>query len=73
VPKSIFENNKQTGKIDQITTKMKALELESQIKKEVESLYEYELGFSRVIEVMIATKKPLIGHNLFLDIQFLYQ
>jgi hypothetical protein len=47
---------------------MKALELESKIKHEVETLYEYELGFSRVIEVMIASKKPLIGHNLFLDI-----
>ena len=49
------------------------MELEGQIKHEVETLYEYELGFSRIVEIMIKEKKPLIGHNMFLDIMFLYQ
>eukprot|EP01016_Furgasonia_blochmanni_P032851 TRINITY_DN3393_c0_g1_i2.p1 TRINITY_DN3393_c0_g1~~TRINITY_DN3393_c0_g1_i2.p1 ORF type:complete len:503 (+),score=30.49 TRINITY_DN3393_c0_g1_i2:66-1574(+) len=30
------------------------------------------LGFSSVIELMILSKKPLIGHNLILDLGFLY-
>ena len=34
---------------------------------------EYELGFSRVIELIIKAKKPMVGHNMFLDVMFLYQ
>lgn len=49
------------------------MELENQIKYEVDSLFEYELGFSRIIELIIKAKKPIIGHNMFLDIMFLYQ
>jgi len=52
---------------------MDALHLESQIKHETETLVEYELGFSRVVEIIIKSKKPLIGHNMFLDIMYLYQ
>lgn len=68
-----FEKDKETGKLQQVTTKMEALELEGQIRHETESLFEYELGFSRVIEVMIKARKPLVGHNMFLDILFVYQ
>ena len=53
--------------------KMKSIEVESRIKDESESLYNYELGFSRLIEVMIKSKKALIGHNMFLDKLFIYQ
>ena len=69
---SLIENSKfemaDSRVLKEIKTNPKAIELEAMLKTEVESLYEYELGFSRVIEVMIASKKPLIGHNLFLDI-----
>ena len=40
---------------------------------EAETLMEYELGFSRIIEIMIMSKKPLIGHNMLLDLMFLYE
>lgn len=40
---------------------------------EIANLVDYELGFSLVIQELIKFKKPLIGHNLFLDILFLYQ
>ena len=33
----------------------------------------YELGFALVVEELIKAKKPLIGHNMFLDMLFLYQ
>lgn len=52
---------------------MSALHLELQIKHEVDTLVEYELGFSRVIELIIKAKKPMIGHNMFLDVMYLYQ
>lgn len=71
--KTKFVENPETGEISQINTKQEAIELESMIKHEVDSLFEYELGFSRVIELIINAKKPLVGHNLFLDIMFLYQ
>ena len=48
-------------------------ELEAHIKYESETLFDYELGFSRVVEVIIKAKKPLVGHNMFLDMMFLYQ
>jgi hypothetical protein len=51
---------------------MEALHLESKIKLESDTLVDYELGFSRVIELMINAKKPLIGHNMILDMMFLY-
>ena len=36
-------------------------------------MFEYERGLSRVVDLLIKAKKPLIGHNMFLDIMFLYQ
>lgn len=35
-------------------------------------LFTYELGFSQVIESIIQAKKPMIGHNMFLDMLFIY-
>ena len=40
---------------------------------EINGLADYEIGFSKVIEEMINAKKPLIGHNMFLDIMFIYE
>ena len=68
-----FMENPETGKVEQVTTKMAALHLEQQVKHDVETLVEYELGFSRVIELIIKAKKPFIGHNMFLDQLYLYQ
>lgn len=31
------------------------------------------MGFSKIIEELIQAQKPLIGHNMFLDILFIYQ
>jgi hypothetical protein len=36
------------------------------------NLADYEMGFSKVIEELIHAKKPIIGHNMFLDILFIY-
>lgn len=62
----------ESGKVRQVTTQMDALHLESQIKYETETMVEYEFGFLRVVEIIIKLKKPLIGHNMFLDIMYLY-
>jgi poly(A)-specific ribonuclease len=35
-------------------------------------LFRYELGFSQVIEILIEQKKPMVGHNMFLDMLFMY-
>jgi hypothetical protein len=32
----------------------------------------FELGFSRVIEMISKYKKPIIGHNMKFDIAFIY-
>jgi len=35
-------------------------------------LVNYELGFSLVMQEIIKARKPFVGHNLFLDLLFLY-
>ena len=40
---------------------------------EIEGLTDYEIGFSKVIEEIIIAKKPLVGHNMFLDLLFIWQ
>lgn len=72
VPKTRFFSNEEKKATEQLTTRIEALSLEDQIKCEADSLFQYELGFSRVIELMIKSKKPLVGHNMFLDVMFLY-
>jgi hypothetical protein len=47
--------------------------VEKEVNAEIAGLIEYEMGFSKVIEEIINAKKPLIGHNMFLDILFVYQ
>ena len=48
-------------------------QLEQKETYEIEGLANYEIGFSKVIEEIIRSKKPLIGHNMFLDMLFIYQ
>ena len=48
-------------------------ELERQQELEIANLVNYELGFSLVIQDIIKAKKPFIGHNLFLDLLFIYE
>jgi poly(A)-specific ribonuclease len=40
---------------------------------EIEILYEQELGFTKVIEMIMKSKKPIIGHNMIMDIGFIYR
>lgn len=42
---------------------------EDEIKND---LYITEMGFSLVIEAIIASKKPLIGHNCMYDLVYMY-
>jgi len=32
----------------------------------------YEIGFSQVIRELIKHRKPFVGHNMFLDMLFIY-
>lgn len=40
---------------------------------EIANLVDYELGFTLVVQELVRFKKPLVGHNLFLDMLYLYQ
>ena len=48
------------------------VETSKQLEIEMEMLFNYELGFSQVIQSIIEAKKPLVGHNMFLDMLFIY-
>jgi hypothetical protein len=37
-----------------------------------EALFEKEMGFSLIVEELMAAKKPIIGHNMIYDIIYLY-
>ena len=41
-------------------------------ESEAENMLGYEMGFSLVIKELIKHKKPLVGHNMFLDLLFIY-
>lgn len=40
---------------------------------DIEHLYQEEQGFTKVIEVLIKAKKPIIGHNMIYDACFIFQ
>jgi len=39
---------------------------------QIEQLLKFELGFSRVMERIASSKKPVIGHNMIYDLMFMY-
>lgn len=47
--------------------------LKSEYEAEGREAVDYMIGLSRVFDVMIESRKPLIGHNIFLDILYVYQ
>ncbi len=48
------------------------LDEENNFNMQLEKLVNEELGFARVISLLINYKKVIIGHNIFFDILFLY-
>jgi len=47
-------------------------DLDAENKAKVEEKYNDEVGFTRVIEMLKKGRKPLIGHNMFFDVIYLY-
>ncbi|CDW88855.1 c transferase [Stylonychia lemnae] len=47
--------------------------IQIQLDQEVNTLFNYELGFSRVIQIIIDSKKPIVGHNMMYDAVFIYR
>jgi len=47
--------------------------LSEESKEKLSELYKSEIGFTRVVQLLIASKKPLIGHNPQYDVCFLYE
>lgn len=47
--------------------------LKSEYEAEKAAAIDYMIGLSRVFDVMTEQRKPLIGHNVFLDILYVYQ
>lgn len=41
-------------------------------EEKAEELFMKEMGFSLVVDELIKSKKPLIGHNMIYDIIYLY-
>lgn len=68
MPQVTFEKD-----IDQLTTRLHEVHLAEQVEYEAESLMQYELGFSRLIELIIQHKKPMVGHNCLFDVMYFYQ
>lgn len=47
--------------------------LKSTYESEELEVIDYMIGLSRVFQAMVEAQKPLIGHNVFLDILYMYQ
>ncbi|XP_046582765.1 pre-piRNA 3'-exonuclease trimmer-like [Haliotis rubra] len=52
--------------------KRRHLEEDSQESREQQQLLNTLLGFTRVFRILTECKKPLIGHNMLMDLMFLY-
>jgi len=38
-----------------------------------DALLDSYIGFSKVFKLLVNLKKPIIGHNIFLDLMFMHQ
>lgn len=47
--------------------------LTAEQRVKLDSLYTSEIGFTRVMQILIEAKKPLIAHNPQYDVGFLYE
>ena len=54
---------------DPIEIKLQKIQDEEASKE----LYNKELGFTRVIELLMKFKNPIIGHNMIYDLGFIYR
>ena len=59
--------------VDEEKKNLDILSQKQQIEQEVEELYQSELGFTRIVELLINAKKPLIGHNMIYDVAFMFK
>lgn len=46
---------------------------EEDIEVKIDSMLCYEVGFSKVIQKMAEEGKPVVGHNMMMDLCFLYK
>ena len=69
----LFENDEEEkiGTAD-IKDPLSLPNLEKKHKGDMMNQYRVEMGFTLVIEEMINSKKPLVGHNCIYDMCFLY-
>lgn len=40
---------------------------------DINIMYEEQLGFTKVIELLAQSKKPLVGHNMIMDMGFIFR
>jgi hypothetical protein len=41
-------------------------------QQEIDELFNHEIGFSKIIEKIINSKKIVVGHNMLFDVCFIY-
>lgn len=58
--------------VKRVESEEEALVVNQIYEEEEEMAIEYFVGFSKVIRAIIEAKKPLVGHNLMLDLLFMY-
>ena len=40
---------------------------------DISLMYEEQIGFTKIIEMLMASKKPLVGHNMMMDMSFIFK
>jgi hypothetical protein len=46
--------------------------LSSELRVLVDIEHKQEMGFTRAIEVLIESKKPMVGHHMIFDLAYIY-
>lgn len=74
-PDSVWTNFRDNGVVEAVkVSKEKRTELEfteGQVLKE--KTLDYMLGFSKVFDLIVKQQKPIVGHNLFMDLLFMHE